>query len=341
MMLQDVSRAPAEQGRFQVHRDRSTMTQLAVLAAAAIAAFWMFPNDLSFLARVICLAIFVMSLDLVLGFCGIATLGHAALYGIGGYAAGILAVSGGIAQPFVLLACGMIAGAVAGALSGVIIARHRILTQIVVSIALVQLTAAAANKASWLTGGSDGLSGISPGPVFGAEFDIYGRTAYWLAVAILLVVFVLLRRLVRSPFGLLCQAIESDPVRVEAMGAKVRPTLIAMYAISGAVAGLAGALAAITAGVVALDSVSFERSAEALVMLILGGTGTLMGGVLGTVLFQIAEHILSALNPFHWLTSMGVLLVVVILTLPGGIQSIGAQFVQWIKHARWGARRDV
>lgn len=317
------------------------MIQLAVLAVAAIAAFWLFPDDLAFLVRIICLAIFVMSLDLVLGFCGIATLGHSALYGIGGYAAGIFAVAGGIVQPFVLLACGMLAGAVAGALSGVIIARHRILTQIVISIALVQLTAAAANKASWLTGGSDGLSGISPGPVFGAEFDIYGRTAYWLAVAILLFVFVLLKRLVQSPFGLLCQAIESDAIRVEAMGARVRPTLIAMYAISGSVAGLAGALAAITAGIVALDSVSFERSAEALVMLILGGTGTLTGGVLGTVLFQIAEHVMSALNPFHWLTSMGVLLVVVILTLPGGIQSIGTLIVQWIKPARRGIGRDV
>jgi branched-chain amino acid transport system permease protein len=297
---------------------------VASIAVAAIVGYVLFPDDLAFLTRVIAIALFVLSLDLVVGFCGVATLGHAVLFGAGAYAAGIACVNG-LTEPSSLLAVGAVAGALAGAVSGALIVRYAGLPQLVLSIAIVQLTYALANKASSVTGGSDGLSGIAPTPVLGLfEFDLWGRTGYLLGLVTLLVTFVVLSLIVRSPFGLLCRGIKEDPLRVEAMGASIYPALVKMYAISGAVAGLGGALAAVTVGVVGLDSVSFERSAEGLVMLVLGGTGTLYGALIGTVVFQLFEHIVSAANPFHWLTLVGLLLIAVVLFLPSGLQGLGS-----------------
>jgi branched-chain amino acid transport system permease protein len=221
-----------------------------------------------------------------------------------------------------MLAAGTLAGMLAGTISGAVIARASGLAQLVLSIAIVEFVQAVANKMSWLTGGSDGLSGIDVAPIAGIfPFDLYGRSGFFLSLAILVVIFFILRRIVRSPFGLLCRAIKDDSLRVAAIGASAYPALIKMYAISGAVAGIGGSLAAMTTGVVGLDSVSFERSASALVMLALGGTGTLFGALLGTGVFEIFEHFVSAANPFHWLIVVGALLVAVVLFLPRGLQS--------------------
>jgi branched-chain amino acid transport system permease protein len=301
-----------------------TWLELAAIIAVAATGYFGFADDLAFMTRVTAAALFVLSLDLVVGYCGVATLGHAVLFGAGAYAAGIACVNG-LTEPVSLMVVGALAGALAGALSGALVVRYAGLPQLVLSIALVQLTYALANKASSVTGGSDGLSGIAPGPVLGLfAFDLWGRTAYLLGLAVLIAVYLVLSRIVRSPFGLLCRGIKQDPMRVKAMGASAYPALVKMYAISGAVAGIAGALAAVTAGVVGLDSVSFERSAEALVMLVLGGTGSLHGALIGTVVFQLFEHIVSAANPFHWLTLVGVLLIAVVLFLPDGLKGVGA-----------------
>ncbi len=196
------------------------------------------------------------------------------------------------------------------------------------SIALINLFHEFANKASSWTGGSDGLSGIAPDPVFGLfEFDLYGHTAFFFGMALLLIVFVLLRFLVRSPFGMLCHAIKQDPLRIRAMGASPKAALIRMYALSGAVAGVGGALNAISTQVVGLDSLSFTQSAEALVMLVLGGTGSLFGALSGTVIFMLFEDYVSAANPFHWLTMVGALLIAVVLFAPKGLYGTSAAFV--------------
>lgn len=304
-------------------RDRLvTLAGVVAIAAAAALGYFAFQTDLAFLTRLVATALFVMSLDLVMGYCGIATLGHAALFGAGAYAAGIAAVHG-VTDPFAMLAVGMGGGAIAGLISGFIILRATGLTQLVLSIAVVELASAFANKASSITGGSDGLSGISPAPLFGRfEFDLFGVTAYWLSVGALLVTFVVLRVVVTSPFGLLCRGIREDRLRVAAMGSRIRPALLAMYILSGIVAGLAGGLAAVATGVVGLDSLSFERSASALVMLVLGGTGTLFGGLLGTLVFETVQSIVSAANPFHWLTLIGLMLIAVVLFMPRGLQGL-------------------
>jgi branched-chain amino acid transport system permease protein len=261
----------------------------------------------------------VLSLDLVTGYCGVATLGHAAQFGVGAYAAGIACVRG-IADPVALLAVGVFAGTIMGLISGALITRFRGLPQLVLSIAVGQLVAALANKLSWLTGGSDGLSGITPGKVFGIfNFDMYSRTAFLFSLGVLVIVFVLLQRFVRSPFGLMCRGIKDDDLRARMIGVSIYPRLVLMYGVAGAVAGVGGALTAISTGVVGLDSVSFERSAEVLVMLVLGGAGHLWGALAGTIIFMIFEHIVAAANPFHWMTLVGLLLILIVIFAPRGL----------------------
>ena len=281
--------------------------------------YYLFPDDLAFLTRLIGIAFLVLSLDLVTGYCGIATLGHAAMFGVAAYAAGIACVRG-VTDPVALLTVGIIAGTLMGLISGALIARFRGLPQLVLSIAVGQLVAALANKLQWLTGGSDGLSGIAPGKVFGIyHFDMYSRTAFLFSLAVLVIVFVALTRFSRSPFGLMCRAIKDDDLRAKMIGVAVYPRLVIMYGVSGAVAGVGGALTAISTGVVGLDSVSFERSAEVLVMLVLGGAGHLWGALAGTVIFMIFEHIVAAANPFHWMMLVGMLLIGIVVFAPRGL----------------------
>jgi branched-chain amino acid transport system permease protein len=295
---------------------------LALIVAAGLAGYWIFPDNLALLTRVIAVALLVLSLDLIVGYCGVASLGQAALYGAGAYAAGIACVNG-ITEPLTLIVIGAAAGAVAGLIMGAIMLRAHGLAQLVLSIAIVQLFHEAANKASAYTGGSDGLAGFTLSPLFGIfEFDLWGRTAYLLGLALLVVVFIALKFVVSSPFGMLCRGIKEDPVRIGAMGAFVFPVLLKMFVISGAVAGMGGALGAISTQVVGLDSVSFELSANALVMLVLGGLGTLYGALVGTVIFLGFEHVVSSINPFHWMTMVGALLIAVVLAAPHGLGGV-------------------
>ncbi|MDM9645738.1 branched-chain amino acid ABC transporter permease [Rhizobium sp. S163] len=320
-----------------VRRHRSAGRDLAGIAVIILLAgigYVLFPDNLALLTRIIAIALLVLSLDLVTGYCGIATLGHAALFGSGAYAAGIVSAHYGITDPLLMTLAGILGGAVAGLICGAIILRAHGLPQLVLSIALINLFHELANKASSWTGGSDGLSGISADPLLGYfEFDLYGHTAYVFGVVLLLAVFILLRLLVRSPFGMLCRGIKEDPLRIKAMGASPKVALMKMYVISGAVAGVGGALTAISTQVVGLDSLSFTLSAESLVMLVLGGTGSLFGALSGTVIFMLFEDYVSAANPFHWLTMVGALLIVVVLFAPKGIYGTAAALLSRRKEA--------
>jgi branched-chain amino acid transport system permease protein len=307
------------EARGNLARDAAGALAIAVLG---LVGYFLFPDNLALLTRLIALTLLALSLDLVVGYCGVATLGQAALFGAGAYAAGIACVNG-ITEPLTLIAIGAIAGALAGLLTGAIMLRAHGLAQLVLSIAIVQLFHEAANKASAYTGGSDGLAGLFVGPLFGIfEFDLWGRTAYLLGIVLLVGVFVALKFIVASPFGMLCRGIKEDPIRIRAMGAFVAPNLLKMFVISGFVAGMGGALAAISTQVVGLDSVSFELSANALVMLVLGGIGTLYGAIVGTILFMVFEHVVSAINPFHWLTMVGALLIAVVIAAPRGVSGL-------------------
>lgn len=292
--------------------------------------FVLFPNYLSLASQIAVAALFALSLDLILGYAGIVSLGHAAFFGIGAYAAGLFSkfVWG---EPFTGLIVGAAVAALVGYATSFIIARFRHLTLIMITLGLGLLLHEAANSAGWLTGGSDGLQGISIWPLFGMfKFDLYGTTAYAYSLAVLFGVFLMARRLINSPFGLALRGIRENFIRMPAVGADSRAHIRKIYTISAAIAGVAGAVIAQTTRTVSLEALSFERSADVLVMLVLGGAGRLYGGLVGAVIFMVARDQFSGIAPQFWYFGIGILLIVVVLLLPNGILGgLAAMLARW------------
>ena len=297
------------------------LLDLALLGLAIGLGFAM-PEYLAFGTRVLIMILFVLSLDLVLGYAGIPTLGHAALYGVGAYAAGIFAIRVS-ADPLLGLGVAAIAGAAIAWASGLLLLRTNRLTLVMLSVAVVQILNEIANKAGKITGGADGLDGIVMAPVLGLfEFDFAGTTAFFYSLAVLAILFLVLKRFVASPFGLATTGIREQRPRMEAIGVPVFQRLLIMYTISGAVAGVAGGLMAQTTQFVSLEALSFSVSAEAVIMLILGGAGRLYGAILGTCLFMLVHHVASGIAPTNWLFVIGALIIVVVFLAPKGILSL-------------------
>lgn len=284
-----------------------------------VAAYFVFPDYLILGNQVLFTALFALSLDLILGFAGILSLGHAAFFGLGAYTAGLLAAHGwGEPVSGLLLAC--LVAAVAGFATSFLVVRGQDLTRLMVTLGIGMMTYELINKASSITGGVDGLSGVNMEKLFGLfEFDLNGKTAYCYSLVVLFLVFVLVRRVVASPFGLSLAGIREQVRRMPAIGANVAWRLRIAYTLGAAVAGIAGALLAQTTQFVGIDSLSFSRSAELLVMLVLGGTGRLYGGLVGAAVFILLQDYLSGLNPVYWQFWIGALLVAVVLFARGGI----------------------
>lgn len=286
---------------------------LAALAVACVAVYFFLPDQLPLAARIAAMAIFVMSLDLVVGYGGLATLGHSALFGTGAYAAGILATHV-TKDPLIGLAVGAAAGAGLAALSGLFLLRYEGLTFLMLTIAVSQIVQNLASKLRKWTGGEDGLSGFSTDKILGiASFDLYGRVAFVYCAVVMLLCLWAMRRLMGSPFGLACMGIHQNRVRMAALGTALRGNLLKLYVWAGVFAGIAGALSAQVNQIVGLDTLGFELSAEALVMLVLGGAGTLYGAIAGTAVFMSVHHVASAINPYHWLFIIGGMLVFLVL----------------------------
>ncbi|HEY5306607.1 MAG TPA: branched-chain amino acid ABC transporter permease [Pseudolabrys sp.] len=297
---------------------------------ATLLPFVLFPSYLSLASQIAITALFALSLDLILGYAGVVSLGHAAFFGIGAYAAGLFSkfVWG---EPFSGLLVGAVLAGIFGFASSFIISRFRHLTLIMLTLGLGLLAFEVANSAHWLTGGSDGLQGVSILPLFGMfKFDLYGYTAYGYALAALFLVFLGARRLINSTFGLALRGIRENWTRMPAIGADSRAHIRKVYTIAAAIAGLSGALLAQTTESVSLESISFQRSADVLVMLVLGGAGRLYGGLVGAAIFMIARDQFSGIAPQFWYFWIGILLVTVVLVLPNGI--LGGLSKLW---ARW------
>ncbi len=307
-----------------------------LLALLGVALFLLFPYNLAFATRMIVMVIFVLSIDLVLGFAGIATLGQAAMYGAGAYAAGLFAIHVW-ADPLAGLLVGAGAGAALALVSALVLMRTAGLTLIMLTIAIASICHEIANQARWLTGGADGLRGIRPGPVLGLfEFDFIGTTGYWYAFGVAALVFGLLWRLTRSPFGLSLRGIHESPARMAAIGAPVYWRRVAAYGIGGGIAGIAGAVAAQVTQLVSLESFAFSLSAEALIMLILGGTGRLYGAVIGTLIFMTVHHTAAANDPFNWLFVIGAMVLAVVFFLPMGLITLPSALTRLGGRARGG-----
>lgn len=301
-----------------------------IVLAVGLVAWWALPEQLGLVTRVAISALFVLSLDLVVGIAGLATLGHAALFGTGAYAAGIFALRLH-PDPLLGLAFGVGAGALLALASGAFLLRYSGFTFLMLTVAVAQIVSSLAQKARDWTGADDGLSGFMMNPLFGRyAFDLEGSTAALYAIIVLVAGFYIARRAVDSPFGLAVRGIHESRARMAALGTPVFARLLAMYTLAGGLAGAAGALSAQTNAIVGLDSLSFALSAEALVMLILGGAGRLHGALIGALVFTLLHHTAASINPYHWLFVVGAALMVVVLLPP---RQAGA----WLRH-RLGSR---
>ncbi len=285
---------------------------------ATLLPFIVAPAYLSLASQIAITALFALSLDLILGYAGIVSLGHAAYFGFGAYTAGLLSKHY-IGEPLAgLVAAGIAAGLLGYATSRIII-RFRHLALIMLTLGLGLLLFEAANSASALTGGADGLQGVKISPLLGFKFDLYGRTAYAYSLAVLFLVFLVARRIIHSPFGLALRGIRENALRMPAIGAPSLAHLRKVYTIAAVMAGVAGALLTQTTSTVSLEVLSFGRSADVLVILILGGAGRLYGGIVGAIIYMVARDQVSGMNPQYWYFWIGLLLVAVVMFLPNGI----------------------
>ena len=281
------------------------------LLAFALPALW--PGHALMVNEIAIVALFAVSLDLVLGYTDIVTLGHAAFLGFGAYCAALFAKHIH-PDPLLGLVVGMLAATLLGALCSLTILRGSDLTRLMVTLGVALLLLELANKLDGLTGGSDGLQGVVMGPVLGRfEFDLYGQTAAWYSLSALLLLFALARRWVHSPWGATLMAVRDNPLRAAAIGISVPQRLAAVYTLAAGVAGAAGALLAQTTGFASLYVFALERSADAVLMLVIGGVGWLYGGVLGAVVFKLLHDLISAWTPQYWTFWMGLFLVVLML----------------------------
>src|SRR6266498_3589886 len=209
---------------------------------ATLLPFVVTPNYLSLASQIAITALFALSLDLILGYAGIVSLGHAAFFGLGAYTAG-LAAKYGWGEPLTGLMLGAAVAGIIGYAASFIIARFRHLALIMITLGMGLLLAELANSASWLTGGSDGLQGVRMWPLLGTfRFDLWGYTAYAYSLIVLFLTFLLVRRLIHSPFGLALRGIRENATRMPAIGASSRAHIRKVYTIAAVIAGIAGGL---------------------------------------------------------------------------------------------------
>src|SRR5207302_1025525 len=203
---------------------------------ATLLPFVLAPNYLVLASQIAITALFALSLDLILGYAGIVSLGHAAYFGFGSYTAGLMA-KWGWGEPLTGLAIAGVAAGLLGFLTSIIIARFRHLALIMITLGFGLLLAEAANSASWLTGGADGLQGVRMWKLLGLfEFDLYGYAAYAYALVVLLLAFLTARRLITSPFGLALRGIRENALRMPAIGADSRAHIRKVYTIAAVMA---------------------------------------------------------------------------------------------------------
>jgi len=280
--------------------------------------FVLAPSYLSLASQIAITALFALSLDLILGYAGIVSLGHAAFFGVGAYTAGLIAKHYWTEPLSALLLAGLLAGIVGYAMSHIIV-RFRHLALIMLTMGFGLLLHEAFNSASDITGGADGLQGFRVPGVLGFKFDMFGRTAYAYSLGLLFLCFLVCRRIIHSPFGLALRGIRENATRMPAIGAPNLAHLRKAYTIAAVVAGLAGAALTHTTSTVSLEVLSFGRSADVLVILILGGAGRLYGGLIGAIIYMVARDQFSGINPQYWYFWIGLLLVAVVMFLPNGI----------------------
>jgi len=297
---------------------------------ASLALLPIFPNKALLFSQIAIMGLFALSLDLILGYAGIVSLGHAAFFGIGAYAAGLMAKHG-LGDPTLGLLAAATGAALIGFVTSFLLLRGSDLTRLMVTLGIALMLFEAANRFASITGGADGLQGMMVKPVLGLfSFDLYGRTAYLYSLTILFLLLILARRIVYSPFGLSLRAVKANSLRAGAIGISSAIRLVAIYTISAAYAGVAGALSAQTTQLVSLDVLDFHRSADVMLVLVIGGVGWLYGGIIGAIIFSLMQDWLAGITPQYWEFWIGLVLVVLVLVGHGRLQSYARMMIDAI-----------
>lgn len=307
---------------------------LPILIAVAMTCYGVFPDYLGLITSILIVATFALSYDLLQGYAGIVSLGHAVFFGIGAYTVAVLG-SHGVAEPLVTLAAALAVSAAGAGLLARIVVVGNDFTRLLVTLGVGFLFHEAANKMHWLTGGADGLSSFAVGPIAGLfAFDFRGRTAFFYTLCVLVLVYAAIWRITTSPFGLALTGIRENTRRMHAVGAPVARHMAVTYVLSGGIAGMAGALLAQTSNFASLDMLGFERSAEVVMMTAIGGTGSIPGVVLGATLFAWLKDALSAFSPKYWHLGIGIVLMASVFVLPDGLAGLPARIGRLMRRAK-------
>ena len=274
---------------------------------------WLLSKHALIINEIAIVALFAVSLDLVLGYTGIVSLGHAAFLGFGAYSAALFAKHIH-PDPLIGLCVGTVAATLLGAVCSLSIMRGTDLTRLMVTLGTALILLELANKYSDLTGGADGLQGVIMGPLLGRfDFDLLGQVAAWYSLSILFVWFVLARRLVHAPLGATLKAVRDNRLRAMAIGIPVTARLAVVYTVAAGSAGAAGALMAQTTGFASLDVFALDGSADVMLMLAIGGVGWLYGGIVGAVAFKLMYDVIANITPQYWTFWIGLFLVVLVM----------------------------
>jgi len=305
--------APGTAAQASLLRDSRMRAWEPLLWLLAFAVPVLAPSHALIVNEIAIVGLFAVSLDLVLGYAGIVSLGHAAFFGVGAYTTALFCKHV-MPDPHLGLLVAMAASAVLGLAASLTVLRGSDLTRLMVTLGVALVLLELANKLDWLTGGTDGIQGLVFSPLLGRfEFDLAGRVASYYSMTVLLLLFLLARRIVHSPFGATLEAIRDNRLRAMAIGIPVHARLIAVYTIAAAMAGAAGALLVQTTGFASLEVFEFHRSADVMLMLVIGGVGWLYGGIAGAIVFKLMQDLLSQITPQYWTFWLGLFLVVLVL----------------------------
>src|ERR1700745_2071426 len=305
--------APADVGYHARQHARWHVGEIVFWVLVLGCAF-LFPSRYLVMTDIVRLGLFAMSIDLILGYAGIVSLGHAAFFGVGAYSAGLMALHGFVNEPLLALILAGLAAMLLGFVTSFLVIRGVDLTRLMVTLGIAMLLEALAESFSNITGGTDGLQGIEMQPILGVfAFDMFGKTGFFYSLIVLFVLFLFGRRGAHSPFGLSLRAIRNNPLRAAAIGIPVNRRLIAIYAVAAFYAGIAGALFTQTTALASLDVFAFEKSADLMLVLVIGGTGYLYGGLIGAVVFKMLQEFFSTITPQYWQFWIGLVLVVIVL----------------------------
>jgi branched-chain amino acid transport system permease protein len=291
---------------------------VAILAVLAAVPWVLARYQLSILTELLIFGLFALSLDLIMGYTGMVSFGHAAYFGLGAYASALLLLNFAVPVPVALVAGALLAGAVALPV-GYLSTRATGIYFAMLTLAFAQLLYTIAFKWRDLTGGSDGIAGVPKTDLWWGGPSLTSPAAYYYLVAGTLVLSMLVcRAVVRSPFGRALMAIRENERKFLVLGQDPRRFKVAVFVIAAVFAGLAGALFAPFRGFASPEVMFWVLSGQALMMVIIGGIGTLIGPVLGAMVFLLIQEVLSSYTE-QWMIFTGAIFVLMVIFLPGGL----------------------